>query len=182
VLDTSIVISALLFAGGPAAQVRRAWQGGRLQPLASRDTVAEIVRVLAYPKFKLTADERQELLADYLPHTTAVAIPDPPPAVPPRRDVHDLPFLHLAAAGRADALITGDADLLARAGAGGLGRCRILTLSELLAELPAPPTAQNPEPGASRPAKTSSASSETRTSSSRTTAPLAASRMARRPA
>jgi putative PIN family toxin of toxin-antitoxin system len=149
VLDTNIVISALLFAGGPAAQVRRAWQDGWLQPLASRDTVAEIVRVLAYPKFKLTTDEQQELLADYLPHTAAVAIPDPPPAVPPCRDAHDLPFLHLAAAGRADVLVTGDADLLALAGAGGLGRCRILTLAELLAELPAQPHTEDPDPTAS---------------------------------
>jgi predicted nucleic acid-binding protein len=87
VLDTNIVVSALLFAAGPAAQVRRAWQDGRLQPLASRDTVAEVVRVLAYPQFKLTADEQQELLGDYLPYTATVAIPDrrPRPALPPCR-------------------------------------------------------------------------------------------------
>jgi putative PIN family toxin of toxin-antitoxin system len=144
VLDTNVVVSALLFAGGPAARVRLAWQSGRLQPLASRDTVAEIVRVLAYPTFKLSADEQRELLADYLPHTATVTIPDPPPPVPPCRDVHDLPFLHLAAAGRADALVTGDDDLLALAGAGGLGRCRIVTLADLLAML----TAENPDPTA----------------------------------
>lgn len=144
VLDTHIVVSALLFAGGPAGQVRRAWQSGRLLPLASRDTVAEIVRVLAYPKFKLSADEQRELLADYLPHAAPVTISDPPPPVPPCRDVHDLPFLHLAAAGRAKALVTGDTDLLVLAGIGGLGRCRILTLAELLAML----SAENPDPNA----------------------------------
>jgi len=54
--------------------------------------------------------------------------------MPPCRDPHDLPFLHLAAAGRADALVSGDADLLTLA---GLTRWRILTLAGLLTHLPA---------------------------------------------
>ncbi|MFM7505488.1 MAG: putative toxin-antitoxin system toxin component, PIN family [Rubrivivax sp.] len=139
VLDTNVVVSGLLFAHGPAARVRLAWQSRLLEPFASRDTVAETVRVLAYPKFRLSADDQQELLADYLPAATTVPIPSPPPAVPDCRDVHDLPFLHLAVAGRADALVTGDTDLLALAPAAGIGRCRILTLAELLAHLPASP-------------------------------------------
>ena len=144
VLDTNVVVSALLFARGPAARVRLAWQSGLLKPLASRDTVAEIVRVLAYPKFRLSPDDQKELLADYLSAATAVPIPSPPPAVPDCRDAHDLPFLHLAAAGRADALVTGDADLLALAQARVMGRCRILTLAELLAHLPASPERSDP--------------------------------------
>ena len=150
VLDTNVVVSALLFARGPAARVRLAWQSGLLKPLASRDTVAEIVRVLAYPKFRLSADDQQELLADYLPAATVVPIPSPPPTVPDCRDVHDLPFLHLAVAGLADALVTGDADLLTLAPAGGIGRCRILTLAELLTHLPASPGQPDPTDPAAR--------------------------------
>ena len=37
------------------------------------------------------------------------------PTVPDRRNPFDRPFLELAIAGRADALVTGDADLLALA-------------------------------------------------------------------
>lgn len=132
VLDTNIVVSALLFSRSPAAQLRQAWHAGRFQPLASRVTAAELIRVLAYPKFKLSADDQAELLADYLPYTEAVAIPDPPPNVPPCRDPHDLPFLHLAVAGRADAPVSGDADLPALAGPASL---RILTLGEFLTSL-----------------------------------------------
>jgi len=134
VLDTHIVISALLFTRGPAVRVRQAWQAAQVLPLASRVTVAELIRVLAYPKFKLTPEDQAELLADYLPATTVVSVAAPPPAVPPCRDPTDLPFLHLAAAGRADALVTGDADLLALA---EQTPWRILTLAELLAHLPA---------------------------------------------
>ena len=43
------------------------WQHGRCIPLVSQATAAELIRVLAYPKFKLSAAEREELLADYLP-------------------------------------------------------------------------------------------------------------------
>ena len=134
VLDTNIVISALVFTRGPAVRVRQAWHGGVVLPLASRATVAELVRVLAYPKFRLSAEDQAELLGDYLPAATVVSVPEPPPAVPPCRDRHDLAFLHLAAAGRAHALVTGDADLLALA---GQTPWRILTLAEMLARLPA---------------------------------------------
>ena len=128
VLDTNIVISALVFTRGPAVRVRQAWQGGEVRPLASRATVAELVRVLAYPSFRLSAEDQAELLGDYLPAATVVSVGEPPPAVPPCRDPHDLAFLHLAAAGRAHALVTGDADLLALA---GLTPWRILTLADL---------------------------------------------------
>jgi uncharacterized protein len=126
VLDTNVVLSALLFGGGPASQVRAAWMAGRFVSLASTATVQELVRVLAYPKFKLTSGEQQDLLADYLPSVQVVRIPDPPPEVPRCRDPFDLPFLHLAVAGKAHALVTGDKDLLALAGARGL--CPVLNV------------------------------------------------------
>lgn len=116
VLDTKVVLSALVFARGRLAPLRLAWQAHRFVPLASTATVRELVRVLAYPKFKLDAAEQQELLADDLPWAQVVRVPDPPPDVPACRDRFDLPFLHLAAAGDADALVTGDADLLVLAG------------------------------------------------------------------
>lgn len=111
VLDTNVVLSALVFPGGSAGRIRRAWQGGECVPLVSPVTAAELVRVLAYPKFRLSEAERNELLADYLPATEVVRVPDPPPEVSDCRDPHDLPFLQLCAAARADVLVSGDADL-----------------------------------------------------------------------
>ena len=76
----------------------------------------ELLRVLAYPKFRLSADDRQELLADYLPWTQSLREPETAAILPKCRDAHDAIFLELAAAGRARFLISGDHDLLALAG------------------------------------------------------------------
>lgn len=124
VLDTNVVLSALVFRGGPAGRVRAGWQSGRFVPLASTATAQELVRVLGYPKSRLSAEEQEELLADFMPWVEVVRIPDPPPAAPACRDPFDLPFLHLAVAGRARALVSGDRDLLALAGTPGL--CAVL--------------------------------------------------------
>ena len=115
VLDTNIVLSALLFPQGPPAELRRAWQDGQILPLLARPGAEELLRTLHYPKFRLTAQDREDLLADYLPYSETVSLPDPPPGTPECRDPHDLPFLQAALAGRADALVTGDRDLLALA-------------------------------------------------------------------
>lgn len=113
VLDTNIVLSALLFSGGRVAWLRYAWQSRQMQPLVCKATASELLRVLTYPKFKLTEAEQQDLLADFLPYTDAVSLPDPWPDLPLCRDEHDQVFLALAVAGKADFLVTGDADLLA---------------------------------------------------------------------
>ena len=115
VIDTNLVLSALVFAGGRLAPLRPAWQGRHLLPLASSATVAELIRAMTYPKFKLAAHEQEELLADYLPYCKTVRIPTPPPTTPPCRDAFDVMFLELALAGKAEALVTGDKDLLSLA-------------------------------------------------------------------
>lgn len=133
VLDTNAVLSALVFGGNTAARLRQAWQHHRFVPLASTATVQELIRVLAYPKFRLDAAEQHELLADYLPWVSSVHIPRPAPAIPACRDPFDIPFLHLAAAGRADALVSGDKDLLSLA---GQTRFSIIAPGAFLATLP----------------------------------------------
>ena len=106
-----MLLSALLFPGGRLTWIRELWQAEAIVPLASRDTTTELVRVLCYPKFGLTAGEREDLLADYLPWCETVSMSEPP-AVPNCRDPFDRPFLELAVYGQADALVTGDRDLL----------------------------------------------------------------------
>jgi len=129
VLDTNVVLSALVFGGQAAGALRRGWQQGVFTPLASTATVQELMRVLAYPKFRLSAGDQQELLADYLPYTAAVRIPVPAPSVPDCRDPFDLPFLHLAVAGRARWLVSGDRDLVVLSDAfSAAGVCRVVTL------------------------------------------------------
>ena len=124
VLDTNVVLSASLFGSGPTARVRAGWQSARFVPLASAATAHELVRVLAYPKFGLSAAEQAELLADFMPWVGAVDIPDPPPAgaALPRSVRRGLPSPRHRRPARA--LVSGDRDLLALAGAPGL--CPIL--------------------------------------------------------
>jgi len=112
VLDTNVLLSALLFHQGSVAWLRHAWQSDAVRPLASRDTTEELIRVLAYPKFKLTDTDREDLLGDYLPWCETVNVPSKT-KVPDCRDPFDRPFLALAIAAKADALISGDKDLLA---------------------------------------------------------------------
>lgn len=132
VIDTNLVLSALVFAQGRLSPLRLAWQGTHCQPLVSSVTAAELIRVLAYPKFKLSAADQQELLADYLPYCTTVKMPAKPPVTPDCRDPFDLPFLQLAVAGKADCLVSGDQDLLSLA---GQFVCPIITAEQFLKTL-----------------------------------------------
>jgi uncharacterized protein len=132
VIDTNLVLSALVF-GGSTAKLRLAWQDDdRLMPLASKATVTELIRVLAYPKFKLTASEQADLLADYLPFCETVLMPNLLPEIPDCRDPFDAPFLVLALVGKADYLVTGDLDLLCLA---DQFVCPIVTLQEFFTSI-----------------------------------------------
>jgi putative PIN family toxin of toxin-antitoxin system len=132
VIDTNLVLSALVFAQGRLTPLRLAWQTGRCQPLLSSVTASELLRVLAYPKFKLTAAEQQELIADYLPCCSTVRMPAKLPLTPDCRDPLDLPFLQLAVTGKAACLVTGDQDLLSLA---GQFVCPILTAEQFMKTL-----------------------------------------------
>ncbi len=67
VLDTNVLLSALLFHAGSVSWLRSAWQAEAICPLVSHGTAAELIRVLSYPKFRLSTEEQEDLLADYLP-------------------------------------------------------------------------------------------------------------------
>ena len=132
VLDTNLVLSALVFASGRLAPLRSAWQTGRCIPLVSQATASELMRVLGYPTFKLSAADREELLADYLPYCRSVRIPARLPKLPLCRDANDQMFIELAAVGKAVWLVTGDKDLLVLAAAFNRP---IVTADEFLARL-----------------------------------------------
>lgn len=128
VLDTNCLVSALIFSRGKLAWLREGWQNGRFIPLASRDTVSELIRVLSYPKFKLDKEEQEALLADFLPYAETVQIASQPEGSPALRDPDDVMFLVLSVAAKADALVSGDADI--QAVKHQLGNVAILTVTE----------------------------------------------------
>ncbi len=131
VLDTNLVLSALVRPGGLAGRLRLAWQAGLFVPVVCQATAVELIRVLAYPKFKLTPGERHSLLADYLPWAEVFVLSRRPPAVPACRDPADVVFLQLAYAARAEALVSGDQDLLSVTGS----RLPIFTLAAAIEQL-----------------------------------------------
>lgn len=129
VLDTNLVLSVLVFQS--SCHTLTKFKRGRIYPLISRETAAELIRALTYLRFRLTANEQEELLADYLPYCLATVIPNPPSVTPPCRDQADIPFLQLTLAGKADVLFTVDKDFLLLAEA---FNCRIVTADTFLTE------------------------------------------------
>ncbi len=110
VLDTNVLVSAALRNGSlPHRALLQARLEGRL--LASDETLAEFRSVLLRDKFDRDVDRalRVELLQEYAQLCSLVPIVAPICAC---RDPKDDKFLELAVHGRADAIITGDRDLL----------------------------------------------------------------------
>lgn len=136
VFDTNTVISATLFGSGLMKPLRLAWQAGQVVPVISADTRAELLRVLAYEKFKLAQADIARVLSLYLPyvqiHGIALSV-DAKSQIPFCRDVRDQIFLDLAHSAKADYLVTGDQDLLVLADTPNLG-FRILKPAEFLTQ------------------------------------------------
>ncbi|MGQ0644134.1 MAG: putative toxin-antitoxin system toxin component, PIN family [Elusimicrobiota bacterium] len=110
VLDTNVLVSALLFHGPPSRFVGL-WRDGSVRLLASAAMVREYSRVLAYPKFALSEETITALLHRHvLPFVTPVEAGPVPDII--KEDPADNHFLACAAAGKADVLVSGDRHLL----------------------------------------------------------------------
>lgn len=110
VLDTNVLISSVLAGSSPAAQAFRVvLRHGVL--LYSDQTLQEFSDVLARPKFASYVLETQRIafMEDFVLAAEYVSIHE---VIMACRDTKDDMFLELAFNGKADALVTGDADLL----------------------------------------------------------------------
>lgn len=109
VLDTNVLVSALLMGGAPRSALDTVLDNGVV--LVSTATLLELADVLGRPKFDkyLTEDERMRFLVGLLKQAEMVDITE---AIEACRDPRDNKFLELAVCGRADVLISGDEDLL----------------------------------------------------------------------
>lgn len=129
VIDTNILISALLSASAPPAQLIDMWRHGRFTLLTCREQLDELRRVTRYPKIKarLPPAIAGRLINELRELAVLVS---PLPAVDICPDPFDNYLLALALAGEADLLVTGDKrDLLAL---GRHGRTRIIAVSTFL--------------------------------------------------
>lgn len=111
VIDTNVVISALLFGGTPGKLVPL-WQSGAIKPEASKDIVNEYLRVLTYPKLKLSEEEINFLLyQQILPYFDVIDTQPGPRII--KKDPEDDKFIRCALAGKVKFIISGDQHLLA---------------------------------------------------------------------
>ena len=115
VLDTNVLLSGLMFPEGAPGRIVAAWVEARFDLALSLDQLAEIGRVLEYPKIRSKLhwdEERIELFLKQMYIRAEVVELGPISLVVPR-DADDAPILATLAATKADVLVTGDGDLLA---------------------------------------------------------------------
>ena len=107
ILDTNILVSALITPSGVPARVYRAWRSGRFRLLTCSEQLAEFRRVTRYPQVRsyIRPAEAGTLVNEL--RRLADIIEDLP-QVDAASDASDNFLLGLALAGRADYLVTGD--------------------------------------------------------------------------
>jgi putative PIN family toxin of toxin-antitoxin system len=111
VIDTNVVISALLFGGAPGKLIEL-WKKGLIKPLLSAEIMTEYLRVLAYPKFSLSEEDINYIInQEILPFFKVVKSVPGPPII--KKDPDDDKFIQCAQAGKANIIISGDSHLLA---------------------------------------------------------------------
>ncbi len=129
VLDTGVLIAALITADTPPDQVYQVWRKKRFTLITSVWQLAEFRRASRYERVKkfLNPAEAGNLINGLKRHATVLA---ELPEVDLSRDPQDNPVLAMAIAGKADYLVTGD-----RRGLLSLkrvGAARIVTAAEFL--------------------------------------------------
>ena len=113
VLDTNVVVSALLWHGTPHALLSQMREGA-LTFISSPALQVELTQVIARPQFE-TILARSNTSCERAPaevRALAEVIAAPPLAKPICRDLDDDAVLALALAANADLIVSGDHDLL----------------------------------------------------------------------
>ena len=134
ILDTNVLLAALVSPHHPPDIIYRAWQAGRFDLVTGVAQLDELRRVSRYPKMKailpahrvgtMISNMRRAIVLDTLSRLPdSIEVSDP----------NDTFLLAIALAGEVDYLVTGDrrAGLLQR---GSIGRTRIITPATFCAE------------------------------------------------
>lgn len=131
VVDTTVLVSALLSPSGAPARMLRFWEADSFELVVSEEILAEYVRVLAYPRIAkrltLTRESVEELVGAFRQFATLVE-PDESLRVI-ADDPDDDKVLACAVAGGAEYVVSGDEHLLSLGEYQGI---QILPPAELL--------------------------------------------------
>lgn len=134
ILDTNVLLGALISPHGPPEAIYRAWRAARFELVTSTTQLDELRRVSRYPKLKtiLPAHRIGTMVNNMQRAIVLGALPSLPDAME-INDPNDAFLLAMALASEADYLVTGDG----RAGLlqlGVAGRTRIVTPATFCAE------------------------------------------------
>ena len=135
ILDTNVLLGALISPHGPPDTIYRAWRASRFELVTSTDQLDELRRVSRYPKLKtILPAHRVGTMVNNMHRAIVLAQLPPLPDGIDADDPDDAFLLAMALGGEADYLVTGDrrAGLLQR---GRLGRTRIVTPTTFCAEM-----------------------------------------------
>jgi putative PIN family toxin of toxin-antitoxin system len=105
VIDTNVLVSALLTSGGLPEAVIDLAISGEVQWFASESVLTEYEEVLKRPRLAIDSDKAADAMARI---RAIVSVVKPAVRVSAARDPDDKPFLECAEAAQADYLVTGN--------------------------------------------------------------------------
>jgi putative PIN family toxin of toxin-antitoxin system len=124
ILDTNVLLSALISPYGPPDLIYRAWRAARFELVTSAAQLDEVRRASRYPKLKaILPTHRVGTMVNHMRRTAVLTAPSNDIEV---SDPNDVFLLAMAQASDADYMVTGDrrAGLLQHE---SVGRTRIVT-------------------------------------------------------
>ena len=134
ILDTNVLLGALISPHGPPDTIYRAWRAAKFDLVTSTAQLDELRRVSRYPKLKtILPAHRIGTMVNNMQRAIVLGVLPPLPDGIDVSDPNDAFLLAMALTGEADYLVTGDR----RAGLlqlGNLGRARIVTPTVFCAE------------------------------------------------
>lgn len=135
ILDTNVLLGALISPHGPPDFIYRAWRAARFELVTSTAQLDELRRVSRYPKLKtILPAHRVGTMVNNMQRAIVLGTLPPPTDGMDLNDPNDVFLLSMALDSEADYLVTGDrrAGLLQR---GSAGRTRIVSPSTFCIEV-----------------------------------------------
>ena len=134
-LDTNVLLGALISPHGPPDVIYRAWRAAKFELVTSAEQLEELRRVSRYPKLKIILPaHRVGTMVNNMQRAIVLGTLPPLPQDVDLNDPNDAFLLAMSMASDADYLVTGDR----RAGLlqlGAAGRTRIVTPAIFCAEV-----------------------------------------------
>ncbi|TAK56131.1 MAG: putative toxin-antitoxin system toxin component, PIN family [Dehalococcoidia bacterium] len=113
VLDTNVIVSAVISNAGPPDAIVNAWRKGSFQLITSAPLLAEIADVLARPQIRKRSGFSAAEEATYVAALSETAIlVEPSERLSVIEDPDDNLLIEAAVAARADFIVTGDKQVL----------------------------------------------------------------------